>query len=234
MKRGYFITGTDTGVGKTLIASALVHHFAQNGQRAVGLKPVATGCAWHDGQLLSDDVAELQAASNVTLPLQIINPYAFEPPLAPHIAAALVGQRIEIKTLLNAYEQAATATDVVVVEGVGGFRVPLNNHEDTADLAARLALPVILVIGVRLGCLSHALLTAESIASRGLKLASWVANVIDPQMAALQEYVQSLKQRIAAPCLGVVPWNERADFVQIEALLRQQGAGILQSNDKIL
>ncbi|MDR2874402.1 MAG: dethiobiotin synthase [Methylobacillus sp.] len=227
MKRGFFITGTDTGVGKTLIASALVYHFAQSGQRAVGLKPVAAGCAWRDGEWLSEDSAQLHAASNVALSLQTVTPYAFEPPLAPHIAAAMVGQRIDIPPILAAFEQAAAVADVVIVEGVGGFRVPLNETEDTADLAAQLALPVILVVAMRLGCLNHALLTAEAIASRGLKLAGWIANATDPQMAALPENVQALKQRIAAPCLGVVPWDEEADFVRVATALRNQGLGDL-------
>jgi dethiobiotin synthetase len=224
MKHGFFVTGTDTGVGKTLISSALVHHFALDGYRSVGLKPVAAGCEWKDGRLLSDDVAQLRAASNVALPLEVINPYAFEPPLAPHIAAEMAGQRIEMQAILKAFQQA-TVADAVVVEGVGGFRVPLNESEDTADLAAQLDLPVILVVGMRLGCLSHALLTVESIGARGLKLAGWVANTIDPQMSALQENLQSLEKRISAPCLGVVSYEAQPDHFRVEAMLRQQGLG---------
>jgi dethiobiotin synthetase len=225
MKHGFFVTGTDTGVGKTLISSALVHHFALGGYRSVGLKPVAAGCEWKNGRLLSDDVAQLRAASNVALPLEIINPYAFEPPLAPHIAADMAGQRIEMQPILEAFCQAAAAADIVVVEGVGGFRVPLNDSEDTADLAARLALPVILVVGMRLGCLSHALLTAECIFARGLKLAGWIANTIDPQMSAFQENLQSLEKRIPAPCLGVVSYEEQPDFSRAESMLRREGIG---------
>jgi dethiobiotin synthetase len=225
MKHGFFVTGTDTGVGKTLISSALVHHFALEGYRSVGLKPVAAGCEWKDGRLLSDDVAQLRAASNVALPLEIINPYAFEPPLAPHVAADMAGQRIEMQPILEAFYQAAAAADIVVVEGVGGFRVPLNDSEDTADLAARLALPVILVVGMRLGCLSHALLTAECIFARGQKLAGWIANTIDPQMSAFQENLQSLEKRIPAPCLGVVSYEEQPDFSRAESMLRREGIG---------
>ena len=225
MKHGYFVTGTDTGVGKTLISSALVHHFAISGYSAVGLKPVAAGCEWKEGRLLSEDVAQLRAASNVVLPLEVTNPYAFEPPLAPHVAADMAGQCIEMPPILQAFAQAADVADVVVVEGVGGFRVPLNEHEDTADLAAKLGLPVILVVGMRLGCLSHALLTVECIQARGLNLAGWIANTIDPQMSAFKENLQSLEKRIPAPCLGVVSYQPRPDFVTVESVLRQQKLG---------
>ena len=225
MKHGFFVTGTDTGVGKTLISAALVHHFAIEGYRSAGLKPVAAGCEWSDGRLLSEDVAQLQTASNVTLPLEVINPYAFEPPLAPHIAAEMMGERIEIPPILAAFDQAAATADVVVVEGVGGFRVPLNDVEDTADLAARLGLPVILVVGMRLGCLSHAMLTVESIRARGLKLVGWVANTIDPQMSAFKENLLSLEKRIPAPCLGVVSYQLQPDFVTVESVLKQQKLG---------
>lgn len=225
MKHGFFVTGTDTGVGKTLISSALVHHFAVGGYCSVGLKPVAAGCVWDNGRLLSEDVAQLRAASNVALPLDVINPYAFEPPLAPHIAAEMVSQRIEMPPILGAFNQAAIAADVVIVEGVGGFRVPLNEHEDTADLATELGLPVILVVGMRLGCLSHALLTAESINARGLNFAGWIANTIDPQMSAYKENLQALEKRIPAPCLGVVSYQQQPDFVTVESVLRQQKLG---------
>jgi dethiobiotin synthetase len=225
MKQGFFVTGTDTGVGKTLISSALVHHFAISGYSAVGLKPVAAGCAWSDGRLLSEDVVQLRAASNVVLPLEVTNPYAFEPPLAPHVAAEMAGQSIEMAPILQAFAQAAAVADAVVVEGVGGFRVPLNAQEDTADLAAELGLPVILVVGMRLGCLSHALLTVESIKARNLKLAGWIANTIDPQMTAFKENLQSLEKRIPATCLGVVSYQQQPDFVAVESVLRQQKLG---------
>lgn len=211
MKHGFFITGTDTGVGKTLVSSALVHHFAQSGWRAAGMKPVAAGCERMGADLLSEDVVSLRAASNVDLAPEVINPYAFEPPLAPHIAAEAEGVRIELNIVHDAFKKAADAVDILVVEGVGGFRVPLNDQEDTADLASRLGLPVILVVGMRLGCLSHALLTAESIAAHGLKLAGWVANCIDPAMAAQKENLSTLLERIPAPCLGIVPYQSRAD-----------------------
>lgn len=211
MKQGYFITGTDTGVGKTLISAGLVYGFAQLGLSSAGMKPVAAGCRLVDGRLLSDDVEQLLAASNVALPLETVNPYAFEPPLAPHIAARMAGTRIGLEPIRSAFKKAAAAVDVLVVEGVGGFRVPLNEHEDTADLAAMLALPVILVVGMRLGCLNHAFLTAEAITARGLQIAGWIANRIDPEMAAFEDNVAALESGLNAPRLATLPFREFPD-----------------------
>jgi dethiobiotin synthetase len=208
----YFITGTDTGVGKTLVASALIHGFAQQGFKSVGLKPVAAGCRLQHNMLISEDVELLMAASNTALPMVQLNPYAFAPAIAPHIAAAQAGVEIKLQVIQQAYQKLVAQTDVVIVEGVGGFRVPLSDGLDTADLAESLALPVILVVGMRLGCLSHALLTAEAIRVRGLKLAGWVANQVDPEMTAFDENLLAIKQRLAAPCLGVLPWMQTADF----------------------
>lgn len=219
MKQGFFVTGTDTGVGKTLVSAALVYHFAQQGFKSAGMKPIAAGCQVADGVLRSDDVAQLQQASNVDLPREIVNPYAFEPPLAPHIAAEMGGTRIELGLIHAAFKKASEAADILVVEGVGGFRVPLNDKEDTADLASLLGLPVILVVGMRLGCLNHALLTAEAVAARGLRLAGWVANGIEPDMAAQQENLQALQQRINAPCLAVVSFQEKPNFRAAESML---------------
>ena len=190
MKRGIFVTGTDTGVGKTLVSAALVHGFARHGLRSAGLKPVAAGCREQQGRLLSEDVELLQAAA--------VNPYAFAPPIAPHLAAAQTGREIVLQTVLHAVNEAAQHVDVLVVEGVGGFRVPLNAREDTADLAVMLELPVVLVVGMRLGCLSHALLTAEAIAARGLKLAGWVANVVDRDMAMAEANIAALRECLCA------------------------------------
>lgn len=212
MKYGFFVTGTDTGVGKTLISSALVCHFAQRGLRSAGMKPIAAGCKLSSGGMISEDVLQLRMASNVELPLKVVNPYAFEPPLAPHIAAEMAGMRIELDIIQDAFKKAAEAVDILIVEGVGGFRVPLNEAEDTSDLARKLGLPVILVVGVRLGCLNHALLTAESIVARGLRLVGWVANDIDPEVGAKKENLESLGKLITAPCLGVVSFQQHPDF----------------------
>jgi dethiobiotin synthetase len=220
MKMGFFITGTDTGVGKTLIATALVHGFAQAGRRVVGMKPVAAGASLQDGQLLNEDVAQLITASNIDVPLAHINPYVFESPIAPHIAAAQAGISMSIPKLKLDFEVLANAADVVVVEGAGGFLVPLNDTEDMADLAVALGLPIVLVVGMRLGCLNHALLTAAAIEARGLRLAGWVANSIDPQMTNFAENLDSLNQRISAPCLGIVPYSTEVDFRQVSAYLK--------------
>ena len=205
-KQAYFVTGTDTGVGKTLVASALVYRFTQHGVRSVGMKPVAAGCSMKNGRLMSDDVEQLLAASNVEAPLDLVNPYALVPAIAPHIAAQQSGVTLELPTMLSAYQRLADMADVVIVEGVGGFRVPLDDNLDTADLAQALALPTVMVVGMRLGCLSHALLTAEAIERRGLRLAGWIANRIDPEMPVYEENLQTLRQRLKAPCLGVLPW----------------------------
>ena len=205
-KQAYFIAGTDTGVGKTLIASALVHSFVQHGLRSVGMKPIAAGCALRRGRLMSEDVGQLIAASNVETPLDLVNPYALAPAIAPHIAARQSGVSLELTTIVAAYERLADLAEAVVVEGVGGFCVPLNDRHDTADLAQALGLPVILVVGMRLGCLNHALLTAEAIKRRGLRLTGWVANRIDAEMLVYEENLQTLRQRLDVPCLGVLPW----------------------------
>lgn len=215
MKTGYFITGTDTGVGKTLIASALVHQFAQSGIKAVGMKPVAAGCELVNGELISEDVTRLITASNVTAPLAQINPYAFAPAIAPHIAAQQTGVEIELTTIQEAYQGLVALADVVIVEGAGGFCVPLSDSLDTAELAQALNLPIILVVGMRLGCLNHALLTVAAIQARGLVLAGWAANQIDPQMEAFDENLSTLKQRIAAPCVATMLWNIRPDLSSI-------------------
>jgi dethiobiotin synthetase len=230
MKYGIFVTGTDTGVGKTLISAALVHGGTTLGLRAAGIKPVAAGCRLEQGRLISQDVELLQAAANVSLVPSLVNPYAFEPPLSPHIAAERAGVRITLATIKEAVDQAQGAIDLLVVEGVGGFRVPLSPLEDTADLAQLLGLPVLLVVGMRLGCLNHALLTAEAIAARGLPLAGWVGNCIDPHMAALDENVRALEAMLQVPCLGLVPYLAPPDYrvaarsLACETLLGRIGA----------
>jgi dethiobiotin synthetase len=197
---GLFVTGTDTGVGKTRVAVALIHALRAQGLRVAAMKPVSAGSA--PGELNEDVVALLQAA-NVVADLRDVNPYAFVEPIAPHIAAQQAGVRIELAVIAEAYGRLAAAADVVVVEGAGGWRVPLNECEDMADLARVLGLPIVLVVGLRLGCLSHALLTAESIANRRLPWAGWVGNHIDPGMAQIAENVSALKARLPDPCLGL-------------------------------
>ena len=220
MRRGWFVTGTDTGVGKTLVACALLRALAANGLRAVGMKPVVAGCEQTpEGRWVNEDVAALSAASSAGAPPEAVNPYRFREAIAPHIAAQREGRAIELALIEQRCDELAAAFHAVVVEGVGGFRVPLNGAEDTADLAVRLQLPVILVVGLRLGCLSHALLTAEAIRARRLRLAGWVANRIDPQMAATDENIAALEARLPAPLLGVVPWMHRPDARVVQLTL---------------
>jgi dethiobiotin synthetase len=198
--KGLFVTGTDTGVGKTRVAVALIHALRARGLRVAAMKPVSAG---HEPGELNEDVVALLQAANVAADIRDVNPYAFAEPVAPHIAAQQAGVRIELDTIAAAYARLAAAADVVVVEGAGGWRVPLNAHEDMADLAQRLGLPVVLVVGLRLGCLSHALLAAESIAHRKLPWAGWVGNAIDPDMACQPENVATLRARLPGPCLGI-------------------------------
>lgn len=202
MSPAYFLTGTDTEIGKTFITCALLHRARLDGRRAVGLKPIAAGT---DAAGLNDDVEAIRAAGNVELPREIVNPYCFKAAIAPHIAAAEEGVSIEFGPILAACEQARQQADLLIVEGVGGFCVPLGVDRSTADLAVALGLPVILVVGMRLGCINHALLTAEAIAARSLQVAGWVANRIDPAMARFEENLTTLKALLPAPLLGVVP-----------------------------
>ena len=218
-KQAYFVTGTDTGVGKTFISSLLVRQFARRGLRSVGMKPVASGCECVDGRLVSEDAAQLLAASNVGLSIDDINPYAFEPAIAPHIAAQQAGMRIDLDHIQTVFERLQAQVDVVIVEGAGGFYVPLDEQHDMADLAVKLGFPVILVVGMRLGCINHALLTAEAIRQRGLTLAGWVANQVDPGMAMLEENLQTLRQRMPAPYLGWVPWQTATDTLNVVELI---------------
>lgn len=202
---GIFITGTDTDVGKTYVAAALLEGMKAAGVRAVGMKPVAAGGELVHGEWVNRDVTLLRAASSVTAPMELVNPYLLREPMSPNIAAELEGRRIELAPIVAACRELERLADLVVVEGVGGFKVPLNKREDTADLAVALGLPVVLVVGMRLGCLNHALLTAEAIAARGLNLLGWVANQVEPDMLALAENRQSLQTRLNVPCLGMMP-----------------------------
>lgn len=204
----YFITGTDTGVGKTLISCALLHAFAAQGRCVAGFKPVAAGCD-EDGR--NDDAKALRAASSIQLAYGQVNPYCFRHAIAPHIAARRSGVRIELSRILAAYRGLAGQADQVIVEGAGGFGVPLNDRQSSADLAKELDLPVIMVVGMRLGCINHALLTLRAIADYRLECAGWVANVLDEKMPALRENIEALRERIAAPLLGMVPHQTAPD-----------------------
>ena len=201
-----FVTGTDTGVGKTLVSCAILNALVKTGVRACGMKPVAAGAVARDGvELCNDDAESLIGAGNVVLPPKLTTPYLLREPVAPHIAADLEDIEIELIPILEAYAGIRVASDAVVVEGIGGFCVPLSESFDTADLAEELGLPVIMVVGLRLGCLNHALLTAQAISARGLKLAGWIANEIDPEMRFIDENIEALLLHLPAPMLGRVP-----------------------------
>ena len=202
MKQGYFIAGTDTEIGKTFSACALLHAARRQGLSALAMKPVAAGTE-ADGE--NDDVRRLMAAASVAAPRDLVNPYLFAPPIAPHITAAEAGRPIKAAVIRHAFQELKPLAEVLIVEGVGGWRVPLGDDFDAADLARELGLPVILVVGMRLGCISHALLTAESIAAQGLPLAGWVANRIDPAMSRFEENLACLERALPAPLLGVIP-----------------------------
>lgn len=206
MSSAYFIAGTDTGVGKTLVAAAMLHQAAALGLSTLGLKPVAAGCESRDGAWVNDDALVLQSVSSVAPDYAAVNPVALEQAIAPHIAARAAGKVLTAEHLsTHCREQIRASTaDFVVIEGAGGWQVPLNDTETMADVAAALGLPVILVVGMRLGCLNHALLSAQSIAAAGLPLAGWVANFTAPMREA-RANVDTLRRRFDAPCLGCIP-----------------------------
>jgi dethiobiotin synthetase len=208
----YFVTGTDTGVGKTLVSAALLYALARRHARVVGMKPVAAGLVEHAGQLVSEDVLALRAASTWPVPPELDNPVALPEPLSPHLAARRAGVALSVADLLAPAHALAAQCDALVVEGAGGWRVPLNDDGlMLSDFARALGAPVVLVVGLRLGCLNHALLTAEAIRADGLTLAGWVANRIDPGMACADDNLATLRALLKAPLLGVVPWAERPD-----------------------
>ena len=225
--RGWFITGTDTDVGKTVVTAQLLRGMVHAGYRSVAMKPVASGCEVRiDAQgheyWWNADVAAHAAAGNITAPEYLTNPYLFLPPISPHLAAREAGVEVSLPHLIDCAGQLAALADVVLVEGAGGWLAPLNEDLSMADLAAGLGWPVILVVGMRLGCINHALLTAQAITARGLTLAGWVANQIDPDMARYTDNLATLKQRLLAPILGEVlhspdPLNQR---LSAEAICR--------------
>lgn len=208
MTRIIFVTGTDTGVGKSVVTAGLLAAAGAAGLRAVGLKPVAAGGHPGEGGWVNEDALLLQAAAGVPLTYAEVNPVMLPEPMAPHIAAARAGRTLAVAPLAAAVQAvlARHRPDVALVEGAGGWLCPLNDGETLADLAVALGAEVVLVAGLRLGCLNHSLLTAAAVAAAGLRLAAWAGNAIDPAMAVRDENVATLRARLPAPCLGVVPW----------------------------
>ncbi|MCL4154439.1 UNVERIFIED_CONTAM: hypothetical protein GTU68_013158 [Idotea baltica] len=199
-----FVTGTDTEVGKTRISVALMALLAKSGHRIAGMKPVASGCELTSKGLRNDDALQLKRQATVPLPYDLMNPYAFEPAIAPHIAAEKIGVEINLDLIKQHYDQIAQQADCIVVEGAGGWFVPLGQQTTLADLAVMLKLPVVLVVSIRLGCINHALLTVEAIKQSGLPLYGWVANHVGVCTESV-EIIATLNKMIASPCLGTVP-----------------------------
>jgi len=211
VSKGFFITGTDTEIGKTTISLGLINVLQHAGHKVSAMKPVASGCVLQNGALRNDDALKLIAACNQELIYDQVNPYAFEPPIAPHIAAEQVGVIINISTICDLANTLQSESDYCIIEGAGGWLVPLNENNTIEDLAIALKLPVILVVGLRLGCINHATLTAKAIQNSGLVLAGWVANHCNKDIEQADKMIGSLKQRIDAPCIGVVDYLYKLD-----------------------
>ena len=212
MRHGYFITGTDTGVGKTLVSRIFIQRLRQEYASVAGFKPVASGSRKTAAGLRNDDALALQQASSIELPYETVNPYAFEPAIAPHLAAADANTTIDLARICAAID--SVAADRIVVEGVGGWLVPLNAQASMADLACRLQLPVVLVVGLRLGCLNHALLSAAAIQQSGLHLVGWVANRIDPDFLRCEDNIVTLNAKLGVPLLLSLPWLTQRDAIE--------------------
>ena len=226
MVRAYFITGTDTEIGKTTVAAGLLHAARRAGFSTAAVKPVASGCEPTAEGLRNGDALALQVECSLQLDYEMVNPFAFAPAIAPHLAAMQVGVILTVEPLIAAVQQVLDLhADFSVVEGAGGWRVPLSGAATLSDVAIALGLPVILVVGVRLGCINHAVLSAEAISADGLHLAGWVANVVDPQTSAVDDILATLAQRLAAPCLGFIP---RLSNPTAESVANGLDLGLLQ------
>jgi dethiobiotin synthetase len=206
--RGLFVAGTDTGVGKTRVAARLIRERVAQGLDVAAMKPVAAGASATARGLRNDDALTLIAASNLPASYELVNPYCFEPPTSPHLAARAAGVSIDPGRIFEAYATLAQRADCVIVEGAGGWLAPVSDSLTMADIALALGLPVVLVVGLRLGCLSHALLTAAAVTATGLPLQGWYANQIEPQFEPLDEYLDSLRLRLPAPQLGFMAYGE--------------------------
>lgn len=205
MNRGIFVTGTDTDCGKTLVSVTLVQRLRARGVRVTGFKPVAAGAVRRDGELRNDDALALMGASRLDIPYATVNPFCFAPAIAPHLAAAEEGVKIESGPIQAAFAELAADCEFLVVEGAGGWRVPLGAELDIQGLALALGLPVLLVVGLRLGCINHALLSEQAILASGACLLGWIGSQVDPDMGRLNENIATLKSGLSRPCLGILP-----------------------------
>jgi len=210
MEKGYFITGTDTNVGKTWATIALMRYFKQQGKSIAGMKPVASGCFMQDGQLKNEDALLIQENASLKIDYDLINPYAYELPVSPHIAG--INNPLNMSKIVERFNVLKELAEIVLVEGAGGWNTPLNDCEDICDLAKSLSLPVILVIAIRLGCINHAKLTWQAIQLSGIPCAGWIAMCVDPEMLNRDENIQTIKSALKVPLLGVLPYLANADF----------------------
>jgi len=219
MSVAVFVTGTDTGCGKTRVSCTLLHALAGSGLSVTGMKPVATGATRRDGLLVHEDVRALVECSNISIPRRFVNPYLFVPPCSPHIAAHQTAVTIDLEVIAEAFAACVARADAVVVEGAGGWCVPLGDELWMEHLAARLALPVLLVVGVRLGCINHAVASARVIRASGMRLLGWIANVIEADVYALDAVISTLDRCLPAPRLGTLGWAPRAQPAALAAQL---------------
>ena len=210
MTLGYFITGTDTDVGKTCATIALMRYFKRQGKTVLGMKPVASGCNLQAGELQNADALLIQEHGSISVDYQLINPYAYKLPVSPHIAG--VNNPVKLETIVECFNSLQTLADVVIIEGAGGWYAPLNAQDDISDLAKVLVLPVILVVGLRLGCINHAKLSYQAIKLSGLDCVGWIAACVDPNLLNRHENIQTIKTALPVPLLGVLPYQEQLDF----------------------
>jgi len=214
MTRGFFVTGTDTGVGKTGVSLGLMRALQAQGHTVVGMKPVASGCRATTNGLENEDALKLQRCSSLAVEYGQVNPYAFEPAVAPHIAARISGENIQVPVIRNRFHDLSQRADFVIVEGVGGWLVPINAEQAMQDVAIDLGLPVVLVVAIRLGCLNHALLTADAIHRSGLQLAGWVANRMDPHCEHPEQLVAALGERLKAALLADIGFTQDGSGIE--------------------
>ena len=210
MKKGFFITGTDTGVGKTWATLALMRYFKTQGLSVIGMKPVAAGCEWQNGLLQNEDALLIQENASFMLNYNEINPYAFEMPVSPHLAA--MENTVQLDVLVQAFNSVKDKADVLLVEGAGGWLAPVSNECDIADLVKALQLPVILVVAIKLGCINHARLTYQAIIASGVECAGWLAMCVEPEMSMLDENVETIENKISTPLLGILPYTQEKGF----------------------
>jgi dethiobiotin synthetase len=218
--KGYFVTGTDTGIGKTRVSAGLLKALAESGLKTAGMKPIASGATQTPEGLRSEDALALMAAASLEKPYAVVNPYCFAPPVAPHLAAREAQVEIDLDSIRAAYSDLCLGADAVVVEGVGGWQVPLSASLELPDLAREFDLPVLLVVGMRLGCLNHALLTARAIRADGLELAGWIANAVDPDFLRPEANLATLAGELQAPLLGQLPYAPKMHAQEVATLLK--------------